>query len=307
MTETVAKLSLLGVLPAQVLLSQLDGGALAPGVDRGTLLAQWQASSAGFRQSGEPSRSFVRDSDLRPLPARVAKDLKEVLGRASNYQPFDSHPLTAAIVPLAKLVTPQLTVNLERIRRRGPIVEEASLEDLVRYMFHSSVGAPELSRQTLGIGPNGGALMFTTYDEDVRLHQPPMYQSQPINDRDPQAQKLETICFPVGGGTPFPYAMRVPILPGVSRLVLANGIHRTAAAALSGVKEVPILLSEFQPVEVPDPFVETPRQLLLDPNANAPTIVDFANKSVAIELQYYRQLRTVRFNWNFESYLLSVR
>ena len=67
------------------------------------------------------------------------------------------------------------------------------------------------------------------------------------------------------------------------------------------------MITDFQPVEVPDPFVETPRQLLLDPGANAPTISDFANPSIAIELQYHRQLRTVRFNWNFESYLLSVK
>lgn len=304
---TVTKLSLYGALPAQALLAQLDGGALAPPLDRPTLLAKWQGSNAAFRATGLPSRSFVQDRDIRPLPSKLAKDVQAVIDRASTYSPFESHPLTAAVVQIEKLVTPQLTVNLERIRRRGPLSKDASIGELVQYMFHSSIGAPEISRQTLGLAPNGGALMFTTYDEDVRLHQPPLFRSLPANDKDPKAPSLETISFPVGGGSPFPYAMRVPILPGLSRLVLANGIHRTAAAAIAGVKEVPMLVGEFQPLEVPDPFVETPRQLLLDPNSNAATIADFANKSVAIELEYYRQMRTVRFNWNFESYLLSVR
>ncbi|MCI4372893.1 MAG: hypothetical protein L3K02_04550, partial [Thermoplasmata archaeon] len=233
--------------------------------------------------------------------------IAQLIRQASNYPPFDSHPISAFVVPIEKLVTPQLTVNLERIRRRGTVSDDASTADLVRYMFHSSAGPPEISRQVLGFAPNGGALLITKYDEDVRLHQPPMLRSQPINDQDPAALNLETICFPVGGGTPFPYAMRVPVAPGITRLVLANGIHRTAAAALAGVRKIPLLVCDFQPLEFPDPFVETPRPMLLDPTSNAPTITDFANPSVAIELQYFQQLRTVRFNWNFESYLLSVR
>jgi hypothetical protein len=305
--STVPKLSLHGILPAQALLGQLDSGALAPGMDRSSLLAQWQKSNQAFRELGNPARSFVQDADLAPVPDGVAEDVTREIRRAVHYSPFDSHPPRAVVVPIGKIVTPQLSINLERVRRHGEISREASIEDLSRYMFHSLASGPEISRQVLGMAPTGGALFFTTYDEDVRLHQPPIFRTQPINDRDPSAQQYETVCFPIGGGTPFPYAMRIPIAPRVSRLVLANGAHRTAAAALAGVSRIPLLVCDFQPVEFPDLLVDMPRQLLLDPTFNAPTIADFANKSVTIELEFCRQLRAVRLNWSFESYLLSLR
>jgi hypothetical protein len=179
--------------------------------------------------------------------------------------------------------------------------------DLFELSFESA-GKPEaITRQTLGLVANGGAVMFTSYDEDIRMHHPPQYRQIPINEKDPQSPAFESVCFPVGGGLPLASAFRVQIGQGASRLVLNNGIHRVYTLASNGYEWCPLLVCDLIPMELPDPFVDFPRDLLLNPDANPPLITDYLDEEVVIPLDYYSILKTVRFNWNIEQYVTVLK
>jgi hypothetical protein len=86
-----------------------------------------------------------------------------------------------------------------------------------------------------------------------------------------------------------------------------NGIHRVYELAKAGHQSVPVAVCDVQSMELPDTLVDLPKQLLLDPEANPPVMTDFLNEAVVIELDYFRVLRTVRLNWNFEQYATVLR
>jgi hypothetical protein len=303
----IEKLGLFGVLPAAALLSQFDSGQISSPDSREKLLELWKKSNLGFSRSGAPSRSFANETNLRPLDSASSETMRTILERLRNYPPFDSHPTALYSVDVNKLVTPQLVVNVDRMSRRGAFKKDASEANLLNLFFEPG-GSPEtVNRQVIGIGQNGGSVMYTSFDEDIRLHQPPLFRQIPVSETDRRSVSLDSICFPVGGGTPFAWAIKVPIAPGIFRLLLANGIHRAVAAAAAGLDSIPLAVCEFSPLEIPDPFVELPRGLLLELNSNAPMIVDFTNPELALRIQFYRQLRTVRFNWNFEQYAVALK
>ncbi len=305
--EQVPKLSLFGFLPAQALLSQFDAGLIASPKSKEDLLKAWEASHEGISRLGPSGRSFVTPADIRDIDSNEGNPVKTLSLRLKTYSPFDSHQTAISLVRVNKLVTPQLMVNLHRLQRRALIAKDSTLENLLEISFEPGKNPEPVIRQTIGMGPNGGALMFTSYDEDIRLHQPPLFRNLNLSEKDDRSATLESICFPVGGGLPFAYAFKVEIHPGIFRLVLANGIHRVASAAMAGLEFMPMALCDLTPMELPDQFVDAPKAMLLDPNFNAPIISDFANEQVAIKLSHYRQLRTVRFNWNFEQYAVGLR
>jgi hypothetical protein len=304
--NVVEKLSLHGILPAQNILSQFDAGLITAPSTKADLLKAWTASSTAYAAK-LAAEGNLQSGDVSPMPASLAAKTTALLGQIRNYPPFDSHRTELAQVKVAKLVTPQLTVTVPRIQQRAPINQSTAPDELFRVMFEVGSSPQPVFRQTLGLAPNGGALLYTSYDEDVRLHHPPFFRRLSINEADPASPSHEAICLPVGGGLPFAYAFRVQVGPGVQRLVLANGIHRVAAAALAGMNTIPLILADFTALEVPDPFVETPKQLLLDPNVRPPMIADFADRTLSMQLKFFRMLKTVRFNWNFENYVVPVR
>lgn len=305
--KEIEKLGLFGLLPAAALLSQLDSGQISRPSNRDAILNLWQESNSAYERSGGPSRSFVSEADLQPVSGVPKELIATVEKRMRNYPPFDSHKLSILSIEIKKLVTPQLTVNLRRLRRRADVSKNTSQQELFRLLSEPGSSPETVNRQVLGFAPNGGSVLYTSFDEDIRLHQPPQFRPVPINDRDPESPSLESMCFPVGGGTPFAYAFKIGILPGISRLILANGIHRACAAAMAGLTRIPLAICELSPLELPDQFVDTPKALLLDPNSNAPLVSDFADPKLGIRIWYYRQLRTVRFTWNFESFAVALK
>jgi len=305
-TNIVEKLTLFSALPVQALLSQLESGFIAEPSDRRELQRLWETTSKAFTAK-PPTRSSLDAADLRPTEGADPAKLEALLIRMQAYPPYDSHPSNIFNVKLSKLVTPQITVNLSRAARRGRVRAGMTMPELIDLAFESA-GTPEaIVRQTLGMSPNGGALMFTSYDEDIRLHHPPTIRPIAINERDSLSPSFESICFPVGGGLPFAAAMRVQIAPGITRLILKNGIHRAQSLAAAGYEYAPLLVVDMSPLEVPDPFVDFPRDILLNPALNPPLITDFLDERCMIRLKYHKVLRTVRFNWSIEHYPTVLR
>ncbi len=305
--QTVRKLTLFAALPAQGLLQSFDAGFIDSATDRNALLKSWQRASEAYNLAGNSFRSYANADDVRDIDDVEKTRIESILKRAKQYAPYDSHSVGIYNVRISKLVTPQVAVNAARARRRANVKSGMTDSELLEISFESA-GKPEaITRQTLGLVANGGAVMFTSYDEDIRMHHPPQYRQIPINEKDPQSPAFESVCFPVGGGLPLASAFRVQIGQGASRLILNNGIHRVYALASTAYEWCPLLVCDLIPMELPDPFVDLPRDLLLNPNSNPPLITDFLDNEVVIPLNYYAILKTVRFNWNIEQYVTVLK
>jgi hypothetical protein len=300
------KLSLHAMLPQQVLLGQLEGGLIASPSEAIPLLHAWEKANCAYANCGPPSRSFLTADDIRPIQGVEDSDQEETLRRLRMYPPFDSHRVSLCDVSVSKLVTPQITLNAVRAALRAAVRPAMTAADLLRVAFSASGHAEPVNRQTLSIGPNGGSVLFTSFDEDVRLHQP-VYQDVRANGKDDKSALLPSMCLPVGGGLGFTYAFRIDVGSGVRRLILMNGIHRTYELAKAGFERVPVAVCDIQAMELPDQVVDLPKQMLLDPNINAPLLIDYLNHDVALELEYFKVLRTVRLNWNCEQYATVLR
>ena len=300
--KTVRKLTLYGVLPVQAVMSQLEAGFLSHPMDRATLQAEWQRARQAYAKL-TLDRSNVSAEDVKEVEGVTATKLEAMRARVRKYAPYDTHTSDIRKVRISKLVTPQIIVNVSRAERRGSVKEHMTEEELFNLSFEAGGKPQAIRRQTLGMAPNGGSLLFTSYDEDIRAHHPPIIRQLPVNETDLAAPKLESVCIPIGGGLPFAAAYRIQIAPGNDRLILANGIHRAYRLAATGHEWCYLAVTELTPLELPDPFVDLPKEILLHPAANPPLITDFVSKELAIGLVYQPVLKTIRLNWNFEQYV----
>lgn len=301
------KLSLHAVLPQHVLLSQLENGFIASPAEPISLLNAWERASVALSQ-GEPAlRSFLASDDIQAIQGVEEHDLESTLRRAKLYSPFDTHRVALYEVNISKLITPQITLNVGRAAQRAAITPGMTAADVFRVAFEVTAQPAPITRQVLGMSPNAGSVLFTSFDEDIRLHHPPVYQAVPVNIKDGKSARLESVCLPVGGGLGFAHAYRVEIGNGVKRLFLMNGIHRIYELAKAGFQTAPIAVCDLQLMELPDQVVDLPKQMLVDLQANPPLVTDFLNRDVVLELDYFRVLRTVRLNWSFEQYVTVLR
>ena len=154
---------------------------------------------------------------------------------------------------------------------------------------------------------NSGTLLFASYEEDIRLHHPPTYRQLPVNEKDAKSPTFENVCIAIGGGLSLASAFRIQIAPGKTRLILSNGIHRVYRLAEAGYEWCPLVVSDLIPMEIPDPFVELPKDMLLEETGNPPLIADFLEKDIVIPLDYFTLLRTIQLNWNFAQYVTVLK
>src|SRR6267143_4827173 len=247
------KLTLFSVLPQPILLSQLDGGFIAEPKDRSSLQEIWKKANHAYGEIGVASRSFADPDDTQKIADTASGRITNTLKRVRLYAPYDSHPTEILNVRISKLVTPQISVTPSRAQRRAEIKQNMTTDELLTIMFESK-GEPEpITRQILGITQNGGALIFTSYDEDIRLYNPPQFRRIPINEKDSRSPSLESVCHPIGGGLPYASAYRIPVSSGggINRLILSNGIHRVYALAKAGYEWCPIAVCDLSPIELP--------------------------------------------------------
>lgn len=301
------KLTMFSALPQQALLSQLDAGFIAEPTDRNVLQGLWEKANRSYSSCGPPSRSFVTRNDIRQLDGVDQSRVESLLRRVRLYSPYDSHATNIYNVRISKLVAPQITINALRAERRAKIRQGMNMTELFDLAFESAGEPASITRQMLGMGSDGESLLFTSYDEDIRLHHPSLYRKIPLNENDVHSHSLESVCLPIGGGLPFAAAYIIQIAPGTSRLILANGIHRVYRLAKAGYEWCPLLVCDFTPLELPEPFIDLPRDILLNPNSNPALITDFLNDEVVVPLNYYTLLKAIRLNWNFEEYFTVIK
>jgi len=64
----------------------------------------------------------------------------------------------------------------------------------------------------------------------------------------------------------------------------------------------PLIVTDIDPNELPDPFVNFNRDALANPQSNPPMLADFLNKDVVIPLEYYPVKNTMKINYTIERY-----
>lgn len=298
--QVVRKLTLFSVLPLANLFQQFDSGLISNPASKQALQSMWNTASQAYGAAASASRSFITSGDVLPLQGVQASKVQNLLARIKLYPPFDSHQVDIQSVRITKLVTPQISINMARASSRANISSNMSSDQLFDVAFNPAGNAPSINRQVLGLGPNNGAILFTSFNEDVRLYHPPFSMLLPSNPSDSQSTRLESTCFPVGGGSPFIWAYRIKLNASDIRLILCNGIHRVFSLAMVGYNTFPLAVVDALPSEIPDPFVELSHDMLVNPTMSPPLITDFLNPNVVIQLDYYQLLRTVRLNWQFE-------
>jgi len=301
------KLTLYSVLPQQILLSQLDSGFVAEPNEKKVLHDLWKNAKAEYDECGSASRSFITTNDIKPLEKIKKSQIDRTLNQVRNYAPYDSHPTDILNVRISKLITPQISITTSRAVKRAPIKDKMTEQEIFDLIFKSGEAAEPITRQILGLTKGGGSLLFTSYNEDIRLHSKPNYRNLPVEEKDSQSPCLENICFPVGGGLPFGVAYRIQIAPDITRMILANAIHRVYRLASAGYEWCPLLVCDLIPLEIPEPFIDMPKSILLDPKSNAPLITDFLNKKIVITLNYHSLLKTIRLNWSSEEYVTVLK
>ncbi len=308
MAELIQKKTLWSVLPPQAIVSQLEGGFIAEPSTKDKLIEIWEKANTSFKSSTNPGRSVCMPNDLQEVDISKMPEIRAQLSQITLYPPFDTHKAHLYKVRASKLVTPQIVINPARASKRlGEYNDVPEEEVQIEFMLGKGGVVNPISRQTLGLAQNGGSLIYTSFDEDIRIHNPPQFRSLPINQNDKNSISLENMCFPVGGGYPFASAFRVQIAPGIFRIIMNNGMHRAYRLAELGLEWIPIIVADFNPMEFGPQFVDLPSQMLFDLNSNPPIIPDFLNPDFVIDLKYFQVLKTLRFNWNFEQYVTVLK
>jgi len=288
-------------------LSQLDSGFVAEPSDKGEALMLWKEANQAYNSHGSPVRSLLTPDDIREVKDVDPEQVEKVLNQAKLYPPHDSHPTNIYNVRISKLVTPQISVNVSRAEKRAALHPGMSTSELFPVMFESAGRPDPITRQALGMAQNTGTLLFTSYDEDIRLHHPPQYRQLPVNEKDSKSPTFENVCIAIGGGLSLASAFKIQIAPGKTRLILSNGIHRVYRLAEAGYDWCPLVVSDLVPLEIPDQFVELPKDMLLEEASNPPLITDFLKEDFVIPLDYFTLLRTIQLNWSFSQYVTVLK
>jgi hypothetical protein len=284
---------------------QRQSGNLAKPSEISELQEIWARSRRAYRES-PASRSAITESEVTESEGVDAKECKNALGVMSRFWPFDNRSGQVMDVPLGKLVTPQLSVTIERIERQPKISKSASDYELFQYLSQAPKLSFPVDHEIIAMAGNGGSFLFTSENEDIRPL-PSTVRRLRLVEGDDASPALETLCIPVGGGMPHAYGVRVPIQEGQSRIIVLNGIHRIANLAKLGLRTIPLPICDVEVGDLPPQLADLPTAFLVNFGTNVPLISDFWREGFAGAVEYFRQIRGIRVNWNSEVYPISLK
>jgi hypothetical protein len=297
----VTRRVLLGVNNFQWIVGQLEAGAIASPTSKADLKRVWTRSRNAYRQSTSANRSFLSDDEFQEPEGIPDADRTTLLRTAGRAWPFNVTDLELKSVPIAKLITPQLTINTERVERQSNPGENVGDSGLLSYLTFAGKGVLPVWWQLTALSPTEGSALFTSENEDIRAILPPTVRSLPQSPSDSDSPLHDTLCLQVGRGGTFAFGIKVKLGPGISRLVLLNGVHRLSNLARLGFEWVPLPICEFELGDLPPILGELATQFAFNPAANPPTVPDFWSDELGPELKFYHQLRSVRISWKMET------
>jgi hypothetical protein len=248
------------------------------------------------------------DSDL--LPLRIAESSQaKIRDLLSAYRVYLPAVYDLCLVPVSKLVSPQRYVDMQYIRGEFDGLDRVLTdEENARYCLGTPVRDSHIDATFLGYpkvpsGDQAYLYQFTSEDQNMR-YIPPM-PLKPLYDMDVSAEpgkaqyNTKAIALLVGPGLPFVHVLKVPIGMEASsqtapryRLIISNGIHRAFRIAELGNTHVAALVQHLAPPEIPDPFVETRRDVLLGPGALR--LEDMANPALSRIFSWKKTRRVLK-------------
>jgi hypothetical protein len=288
-------------IPFGFLLSQSEIGLVAE-PKREQLQPLWAKANQAYIRLGGPGRSYLTANDVMGTNGLDKGRAEIVIKQIKLYSPHDTHPTGIFNIRLSKLVTPQLLINEKRAEQRAEAKASMSSSQLFDVVVSQPPPAEPVTKQILGMTPDNGAFLFTTDDEDVRPHAP-IIRRVPLNEKDQHGPEYESLSFPIGGSfPPFANVYRIKMDGTNSRLIINNGVHRLFSLLSKGNAWCPLIVTDIDPNELPDPFVNFNRDALVNPQSNPPMLSDFLNKDVVIPMGYYPVKNTMKINYTIERY-----
>jgi hypothetical protein len=260
----------------------------------------WRTKSAIYQGLALVNPNAL-DSDIQQLnvAVNIQNQIKDVL---ASYRIFLPPAFEQGYVPLAKILTPQKSVIVERARACfGGATNRLTTEETAKFCLGTPIAAPAIDVKLLNVQPQAPnqiayVCQFSAFDDDIRPIPPNVFQ--PFSRVDwavagaPHSLKLNSVCFTVGPGTS-PVVMIIKIPIGVDpqgrtiyRLVLQNGVHRVFRLAELGNTHVAAIVHTLNLNEVPQPLVDTPREALVIPRPLM--ISDFVNASITQSFAWER-------------------
>lgn len=298
---TIRKLSMYSSIPFGFLLNQSDVGLVAE-PKREQLQPIWVKANQAYIKLGGPGRSYLSQSDVMGINGLDKTKVETALKQIKLYSPHDVHQTGIYNIRLNKLVTPQLLINQKRAEQRADAKAGMSSSQLFDVVVSRPPHDELVTKQILGMTPDNGAFLFTTNDEDVRPHTP-IIRRVLLNEKDQHGPEYDSLSFPIGGSfPPFANAYRIKIDGINSRVIINNGVHRLFSLLSKGNAWCPVIVTDIDPNELPDPFVNFNREALVNPQSNPPMLADFLNKDVVIPLEYYPVKNTMKINYTIERY-----
>ncbi len=294
------------------------------------LMQEWKQKSQTFSQLPQPDVSAT-DSDLQPLGVTAAVQQK-IDAVISSYRNLLPPIFELALVPVAKLVTPQRSVIIERARNTlGGRTTQLSVDEIAEYCLGTPAKVANIDAMFLNQNqksPNEVQLsyQFSSADQDVRPLLPSPFS--PFRKTDwsaPGARHqlhLQTIPFAVGPGQSTvivakvpagnvistPFGVTLTIGPGgpalaapqpTYRLILLNGVHRVFRLAELGHTHVAAVVSPTNVNELAPLVVDTPREMLL---AQRPLLVsDLTDSAIAKSFEWKKASRVYKLQITIQS------
>jgi hypothetical protein len=272
------------------------------------LLNQWRAKCLAFERAPSPELD-VQDSELLPLP--VKEETMEVIESVlRSYRYYLPPVFDIALVPIQKLVTPQASVSLEQVGSilsgaAGPISDDENASLCLGPPRSShEIEAAYLGSPRTPPYQNGFSYLYQFSSEDRNMRFIPIMTLKPVRDMDLATEGSEfpmdvkAIPIAVGSGLPIVHILKVPraVDPAAgrnaSRLIISNGIHRIFRLSELGNTHVAAMVQTMRYEDLPNPFIDAPRDQLFVPKPL--TISTLRDRNISRVFEWKKSKRVIK-------------
>ena len=271
------------------------------------LMNEWREKVQAFERTPSPSLD-PSDSDLLSIAAK-AETVERIESMLRSYRDYLPPTFDLALVPISKLVTPQVSISRDHASSilkdaTGPVSDDENASLCLG--SPASTGRVEAAYLGAPRGPsfaNSSTYVYQFSSDDPTLKFIQVPALRPIREVDLATEgaafsyHAKSIPVMVGLGLPIVHVLRIsratgPSGPTVSRLALANGIHRVFRLAELGNTHAAAMVQTLSFDEVSNPLIDGPKEKVF---ASKPiTISTLADGGVSRVFKWKKSKRVLR-------------
>ncbi len=299
----------IGAFSEREMVETFTDGLSAEEVSIDELMQDWRDKARAF-EAMAPQKLEVLNSDLLPLNVKE-ETMRRVNSVLASYRYFIPPIFDLAFVPISKLITPQKSLSQDQLGRllidaRGPLSDDENAllclgTPLPPAVIDSTyLGSPKSMVQ------NRFEYNYQFLSDNPNVRFIPPLPFKPVRDINlavegaPFAYDAKVVPIAVGLGLPLVQVIKIPT--GVDpqtkaatyKLVLGNGVHRAARLAELGNTHIAALVQFLRFEELPNPFIDGPKEHLLVPRPI--TITMLSDETVSRRLRWKKVRRTVKLH-----------